>query len=121
MVSGHIITLTCLPLTFLPSAESRGLFNLVSRGAYTAASAIASALTAETPADENEPPLLSLPSSNGLSSTDSTSSSQVGDLDDEYTNSSGPLRVCFAILYQPFVLTVFIQRRNIIVAGSVNL
>ncbi|PBK83979.1 hypothetical protein ARMGADRAFT_1088956 [Armillaria gallica] len=55
-------------------------------------------------ADENELPLLSLPSSNGLSSTDSTSSSQVGDLDDEYTNSSGPLR-----------------RRNLIVAGSVNL
>ncbi|PBK71216.1 hypothetical protein ARMSODRAFT_1017134 [Armillaria solidipes] len=80
----------------LPSCytESPGLFNFLSS---KAASALASVFTAETSASDNDPPLLSPFSSNG-------SCSHVGDLDDEDTNSSGPLR-----------------RRNLIVAGSVNL
>ncbi|KAK0235424.1 hypothetical protein EDD85DRAFT_954975 [Armillaria nabsnona] len=89
----------------LPSAssyaESHGLFNLVSRGVLTAASAIASAFTVETSADENEPPVLSPSSSNGSSSTDSTSSSHAGDSGDG---------VNLALLRRPF------RRRNLVVA-----
>ncbi|SJL09491.1 uncharacterized protein ARMOST_12869 [Armillaria ostoyae] len=91
----------------LPSAyaKSPGLFDLVSSRAYTAASAFASALAVKPSANENEPPLLSLPSSNGLSSTDSTSFSHAGDSSDEADLSA---------LNRPS------RRRNFVVVDSVN-
>ncbi|SJL09492.1 uncharacterized protein ARMOST_12870 [Armillaria ostoyae] len=78
----------------LPSCciESSSLFDLLSSKALAAASALASVFTVETSTSDNDPSLLSPSSNNGSYATDSISSSRVGDLDDEDTNSSGPLR-----------------------------
>ncbi|KAK0443568.1 hypothetical protein EV421DRAFT_1946981 [Armillaria borealis] len=61
-----------------------------------------SPVAAEPPANENEPPLLSLPSSHGLSSMDSTSFSHAGD------------EVDLSALNRPS------RRRNFVVADSVD-
>ncbi len=113
-VSGYGITVAIFPLTFLLSAETSGLFNLVGGKAWKAASAIASVFATKTPVepplltqsssnrssdmDENNPPLLSPSSSNGSSATDSTSS-HAGEVDTDNDNTEisaqcRPFRVC---------------------------